>query len=291
MQGGGGFEIWQYSERKPQSISFDLQIGDLGIFCAKVKSRNVKLFHQEIQKKYAQISPIFSAPDNTPTFYILDPFGNYFQVVEDLYLFWNRKQNNGGCIGAQIGVTDIEKAMVVYRDVLGYDTVVYDKTGVFEDFAFMRGGEQNYRRVLLKHAEKRLGAFSEMLGPSMLELIVALDRTPKKLYERRYWGDPGFIQICFDITDMNAFKKVCIEKGSPFTVDSCPSGETFDMGDAAGHFTYIEDPDGTLIEFVETHKIPVLKKLNWYINLKKRDTNTPLPKFLLKALVLNKVKF
>ena len=34
------------------------------------------------------------------------------------------------------------------------------------------------------------------------------------------------------------------------------------MGEAAGHFSYIQDPDGTLIEFVETHKVPILKKLD-----------------------------
>jgi hypothetical protein len=145
--------------------------------------------------------------------------------------------------------------------------------------------------VLLKHAKKRKGAFSELFGPSQIELVVALERTPKKIYEGRFWGDPGFIQICFDISNMKAFKQLCSAKGFPFTIDSCPSGETFDMGDAAGHFTYIEDPDGTLIEFVETHKIPVLKKLNLYINLKKRDSTKPLPKIILKALKFNKVKF
>jgi len=291
MQGGAGFEIWQYSDRKPKPVDFEIQVADLGIYCAKVKSRNVKQFHEEIQKKYTQISPLYLTPDNTPTFYILDPFGNYFQVVEDGYLFWDRNQNNGGCIGAQIGVSNIEKALSLYGDVLGYDAVIYDKTGVFDDFAFMQGGSQKYRRVLLKHSEKRKGAFSEMFGPSQIELVVALDRTPQKIYEGRYWGDPGFIQICFDITNMKAFKGICEERGFPFTIDSCPTGETFDMGDAAGHFTYVEDPDGTLIEFVETHKIPVLKKLNWYINLKKRDSNKPLPKILLKTLVFNKVKF
>jgi len=290
LQGGAGFEIWQYSERTPQSVNFDISVGDLGIYCAKVKSKNVKLFHEEVEKKYVQVSPLYVAPDNSPTFYILDPFGNYFQVVEDSYLFSNNNQHNGGCVGAQIGVTHIEKALTLYRDVLGYDTIVYDKTGFFDDFYFMYGGDQQYRRVLLKHSEKRVGAFSEMLGPSQIELVVALERTPRKIYEGRYWGDPGFIQLCFDITNMKAFKELCEGKGFPFTVDSCPSGETFDMGDAAGHFTYVEDPDGTLIEFVETHKIPVLKKLNFYINLKKRDQTKPLPKILLKALKFNKVK-
>jgi len=291
MQGGAGFEIWQYSERKPQTIGFEIQIGDTGIYCAKMKSKNVKRFHEEVQKKYSKISPLYFAPDCSPTFYINDPFGNYFQVVEDFYLFSDCKQYSGGCVGAQIGVSNVEKAMAVYRDILGYNTIIYDKTGIFEDFAFMSGGKQQYRRILLKHAEKRTGAFSELLGPSQIELVVALERAPKKIYEGRYWGDPGFIQLCFDITNMSAFKQICEEKGFPFTVDSCPDGETFGMGDAAGHFTYIEDPDGTLIEFVETHKIPVIKKINLYINLKKRDQSKPLPKIMLKALAFNKVKF
>ena len=62
------------------------------------------------------------------------------------------------------------------------------------------------------------------------------------------------------------------------------------MGDAAGHFSYIEDPDGTLIEFVETHKVPILKKLGVYINLKKRDRETPLPNWIVKSMRIHRVK-
>jgi hypothetical protein len=62
------------------------------------------------------------------------------------------------------------------------------------------------------------------------------------------------------------------------------------MGEAAGHFTYIEDPDGTLIEFVETHKIPILKKIGWYLNLRKRNPKKALPKWMLSALRFSRVK-
>ena len=62
------------------------------------------------------------------------------------------------------------------------------------------------------------------------------------------------------------------------------SGDSFDMGEAAGRFGYVEDPDGTLIEFVETHKVPIFKKLGLYVNLKKRNPYTPLPRWLVKAL-------
>ena len=62
------------------------------------------------------------------------------------------------------------------------------------------------------------------------------------------------------------------------------------MGEAGGRFSYIEGPDGTWIEFVETHKVPVMKKWNWYIDLTKRDPAKKLPKWMIKAMGLNKVK-
>jgi hypothetical protein len=55
------------------------------------------------------------------------------------------------------------------------------------------------------------------------------------------------------------------------------------------HFAYIEDPDGTLIEFVETHRVPVVKKIGWYFNLKGRN-GKPLPRWMVRALSFNRVK-
>jgi hypothetical protein len=86
---------------------------------------------------------------------------------------------------------------------------------------------------------------------------------------------------------MEQLKKECESEGFPFTVDS---SDTFDMGEAGGRFSYIEDPDGTWIEFVETHKVPVLKKIGWYINLKNRKPGKSLPNWMLKAMALNRVK-
>jgi len=62
------------------------------------------------------------------------------------------------------------------------------------------------------------------------------------------------------------------------------------MGEAAGHFSYIEDPDGTLIEFVETHKVPVAKKIGLFLNLDNRNDEKPLPKWIIKMLGIKKVK-
>ncbi|MBO7247795.1 MAG: VOC family protein, partial [Bacteroidaceae bacterium] len=227
----------------------------------------------------------------TKTFYVTDLEGNWFQMVPDSSVVVNENKLFGGMVGAMIGVTNIEKSLEVYRDVLGYDVVVYDKTGTFNDLSYLLGGDTRFRRVLLKWSKPVEGAFSSMFTSGYIELVQALERIPKKIFEGRYWGDPGFLQVCYDITNMDAFGEHCKQKGYPFTVDSCPDGVQFNMGDASGRFTYIEDPDGTLIEFVETYRVGIAKKLNLYLNLMKRNRKKPLPKFLFKAMRMNRMKF
>jgi hypothetical protein len=125
------------------------------------------------------------------------------------------------------------------------------------------------------------------LGITEIELIELQGAVCRPIFENRFWGDWGFIHLCFDIQGMDAFKARCAEFGNPFTVDS---DNSFDMGEAAGRFSYIEDPDGYWIEFVETHKVPIFKKLGLYLNLKQGKKLKHLPKWMLKALSLNRVK-
>ena len=87
---------------------------------------------------------------------------------------------------------------------------------------------------------------------------------------------------------MNALVNECSENGFPFKVLSDAS---FDMGDANGHWGYIEDSDGTLIEFVETKRIPIIKKLNININLEHRKPTKPLPDWMIKSMAMKRVKF
>jgi catechol 2,3-dioxygenase-like lactoylglutathione lyase family enzyme len=285
--GGGGFEIWQYTSRTPQAPNFEIQMGDLGIFAAKIKSKNVAKSHAEHTAQNFKVSPLTTMPNGEPTYFITDPYANIFQIVGATNWFRDADGLNGGPYGAIIGVTNMEKSMRFYAEILGYDTVIYDEKGIFDDFSSLPSGKKNYRRVLLKHSKPRIGAFSRLLGESVIELVQVLDRTPKKIFEGRFWGDLGFIHLCFDINGMAEMRQLCESKGHHFTVDSANS---FDMGEAAGHFTYIEDPDGALIEFVETHKIPILKKIGWYLDLRKRNPEKPLPNLMIRALGLNRVK-
>ena len=285
LQGGGGFEIWQYSERKPEKCPFTIAVGDLGIFAAKLKCRNVSAFHRQLSAKWAECSQVETLPDGTPCFYVNDLKGNLFQVVEQKDIYIEERKLTGGIAGAVIGVSDMEQSIRFYSEVLGYNIVKCDVVGTFSGSSLMPDMDKKCRRVILA-APKRTGALSGILGDTTIELVQALERTPRKIYEGRYWGDPGFIQVCFDVTGMDAFGKFCASKGYPFTVDSCPNGEIFDMGDASGRFTYAEDPDGTLIEFVETYKIPIAKKLGLSIDMTKRSVEKQLPKFLFRLMGL-----
>lgn len=288
LEGGGGFEIWQYSDRKPQPIGFELQLGDLGIAITKIKCKNINTCYQDFFNKGVHLlGNISKNPIGQPHFYLKDPFGNIFEMEESTAWFSNGKKQTGGVFGSVMGVTNMEKSLKFYSEILGYDKIVYDKTGNFEDLAVLPGGSQKYRRVMITHSQPRRGAFSRLFGESQLELFQAFEHKPRKIYEGRFWGDPGYIQLCFDIVGREEFKTFCSEKGHPFTVDS---GADFEMGEAAGSFSYIEDPDGTLIELVETYKVPILKKFGWYLNLRKRNPEKPLPDWMLKSMRFNRKK-
>ncbi len=288
MQSGGGFEVWQHTGKKPKHPDFEPKLGDLGIFVAKVKSSDPAKAYAKMRSTQSNLlGDLQKAPDDSSHFFIKDPYRNIFQITQNDYIFQKTPAVTGGIYGVIIGVSNMEESFKVYQDILGYDTVVYDETGVFKDFLSLPGGDRKVRRVLLKHPEKRTGGFAPLFGPSVIELVQLTGETGRKIYQDRIWGDPGFIHICFDTIGMDALREEVKQKGFPFTVDSA---ESFDMGEAAGHFAYISDPDGTPIEFVETHKVPVLKKLGIYINLKKRDPNKSLPRWIIAAMRFKRFK-
>ena len=289
MQGGGGFEVWQHTGKIPELPKFEIKLGDLGIFITKLKCKDVHAAFAQYKSKGLNLlsKSVLTDPKGNPHFFVKDPYNNIFQIEPSDAWFKTENCLTGGVYGCIIGVSNIDKSLKVYSDILGYDQVVYDSNGNFNDFENLAGGKNEFRRILLRHSQPRKGGFSRLLGPSEIELVQVKDRTPESIFKDRIWGDPGFIHLCFDIIGMKDLRNECISKGFPFTVDS---SESFDMGEAAGHFSYIADPDGVLIEFVETHKVPVLKKIGWYFNLKGRNPEKPLSDWMVKTLAFNRVK-
>lgn len=291
MRGGGGFEIWQHKGKKPEYPAFEIRLGDLGINIGILKTDNVDAAYQKFSKSGLNLlCPNQKDPDKNDHFYLKDIYGNIWEVKNEKDVFRKKEKSvSGGVLGVVIGVKNMEESLKVYQDILKYDQVVYDKTGTFKDFENLPGGKSQFRRMLLKHSDIKEGAFSPFFGPSVIELVQVLDREPRDIFEGRIWGDPGFIHLCFDINGINKLREKVKEMGYPFTVDSARALESFDMGEAAGSFAYIQAPEGTLIEFVETHRIPLIQKLGWYLDFRKRG-HRPLPNWMLKLFRFKRVK-
>jgi catechol 2,3-dioxygenase-like lactoylglutathione lyase family enzyme len=288
IQGGAGLEIWQYVNRAPRAPSFKVRPGDLGICCVRIKARDP--WNARSRMETAGIEDVGqdrTDPSGEPTFCLHDPQGLAFQVVRGHDWLTAGHSPTGGVSGCMIGVSRMEKTLPFYQRILGYDRIIYDREGRFEDLDDLGAGSTRVRRVLLEPSAPPRGAFSPLLGSSRLELVQVLDQAPRRIFADRFWGDPGFIHLCFDVRGMEALKRHCEAAGFPFTVDS---GGPFSMGGAAGRFAYVEDPDGTLIEFVETYRLDIVKKWGLHIDLRRRRPDKALSRLMLRALGLNRIR-
>ena len=101
-----------------------------------------------------------------------------------------------------LGVSDVEHSLKLYRDVLGTTMWSWTKRPFIQRLSPLSGGQT---AALSSSVPKPTqGAFSELLGGGEIELVQAMDRAPRNLFEGRYWGDLGFIHLCWDIRDMKA---------------------------------------------------------------------------------------
>ena len=121
-------------------------------------------------------------PNGRNHFFLKDLYNNILEIKEHPEVFKKEKAVNGGVFGTIIGVKSIEESLTVYQDILGYDEVIYDQIGVFNDYKFIAGGDKEFRRVLLRHSDVKDGAFSSLFGKSEIELVQVLNREQKAIY-------------------------------------------------------------------------------------------------------------
>lgn len=284
MQGGGGIELWQFLDRQSEEQPANIQYGDVGIYAAKIKCEDIATAYSAfIKKDNLLASDLQNNVDGEKYFWVKDAYNNLFNVIKGEYFYEQKNKLTGGITGAVIGVSDMDTSLRFYKTLLNIDAIKHDiitKEG-FET------SDQLYRKVILQKPQSCKGPFGKLLGAIEIELVQCLNRKPSVIFENRFWGDCGFIHLCLDVFNMDGLKAYMEKCGYAFAVDSINS---FDMENASGRFCYVEDPDGTLIELVETHKIPVLKKLGIYLNLKKKGLEKPLPDWIIKMLALSKVK-
>lgn len=289
LNGGCAMEVVCPTTFKARNADVTHQLGDLGIHIGWIKTRDIKKAFTFFKDNSAELlTDIVKLPNGWDTFYLKDPNGLIFQIIQSSEFFSRSKHPTGGVAGCSIGVSDSEKAISFYS-ILGYDKIIYDETVQFPDWASLIGGSGKYRRILLGQNNPSGGGFSKLAGKSYIELVQDLsDRVPIKIFEDRIWGDIGFIHLGFDVRKMDALEEKMEAAGHKFT---CDTKDVLSMGENTRvHCTYTEDPDGTLIEMIEVYKIPIIEKLGIFLNVEKRKPSTPLPDLMLKALKFSRIK-
>ncbi|MBC7868113.1 MAG: VOC family protein [Gloeobacteraceae cyanobacterium ES-bin-316] len=286
MQGGGGFELWQFINREATAAATPIRFGDIGIFAIKIKCPDVvAAFRYFLAKEMVSVSPLQTNAAGEYHFWLTDKYGHVFNMVKANELFSDNHKICAGVCGAVIGVSNMQQSLHFYKEFLGIENERYNIHQT--DIGPVSYSAEDFHCVLLQKNAAVSGPFSCLLGDIQIELVQAKNYKGNKIYTNRFWGDLGFIHLCFDVLDLCSLKTKATDLQYSFTVDSKSS---FVMERAGGRFCYVEDPDNTLIELVETYTVPILKKAGWYLNLKKRKHQKPLPAWMIKTMGLTKVK-
>jgi catechol 2,3-dioxygenase-like lactoylglutathione lyase family enzyme len=287
LQGGCAIEVIRPTSFEPKP-AMRAAMGDLGICITQVKCKNIQDSHAICSSQNAPgLTAIGKDPIGRPTFYMQDLDGLHWQFIEHNQWYTQGKHHSGGVIGCSVGVSNMQDAMGLYADILGFDKVLSDTTDSFSDWKELPGGLEKYRRVMLTQSAQPGGGFANVTGATYIELVQALDRTPAYLFKDRIWGDSMFAHIGFDVKGMKALGQDLSKAGYGFT---CDSNDALNMGQTKVHCTYIHDKDRTLIEMIEVYKVPIIEKWGIFLNVEKRDPLKPLPDFMLKALRFSRIK-
>lgn len=263
--GGGGFELWQHTEHTPAIRSQEMKPGDLGVNYITLHTGNLSKFQSHLSKWQTRFSIVQEGE-----ILIQDPFGNSIHIRQNDEL--STKILVTGIKECCIGVSDLKKSIVFYQN-FGYQESVTNES-------------KEIKSSILFSKQRSLGRFGKFFGDSQITLVQRKDQLGAKIYANRYWGDPGFIHLCFDVYNLTSWVQH-FSSISPFTI---LSSENFKMGEAQGYWGYLEDPDETLIEMVEAHHIPIIKKLGFIIHLQKKSPHKSVPKWLIQAMKLKKAR-
>ncbi len=129
-----------------------------------------------------------------------------------------------------VGVTDMDRALAFYRDVLGMEVV----------FETLISGEP-FDAVLHAKRKQEGRVVGGLLGGLMVELLSLGAKPATDKPARR--GITGIQNVSFSVTDLNGTHRRIGDAGYP------PEQEPFEIGGVRMFF--VKDPDGTPVEFIE----------------------------------------
>lgn len=260
--GGALVEIFQYISKQPEPIPEEVDFSYNGFLFYGIKVKNISRALEIVRNHGGTIvtgpssfSPMLKAGWKTAVF--KDPDGIHGIMLEypgSTVGYGNGRPKIGGIEYIAIGVSNLNQSIDFYSSVLGYNVILYQHDGNCKEWETLFGKDRRIKRALLVRGSKPQGLFRHFLRGGMIELIEVEGKINKHNFDGRQWGDIGCMELCFDVSDINATLEAVTKMGVSVTVP--PYSQ--DMGlKTQATFAYIKDPDGSLLEFADIKRLPV----------------------------------
>jgi catechol 2,3-dioxygenase-like lactoylglutathione lyase family enzyme len=208
--GGLTLALFQQVDPPPRPIRADHRYGDVGV--AKLR---------------------FFVADVNSSRYMSDPEGNLIELVNA------PKQPNGDApvlSSVGVAVTDLDRSLAFYHDVLGLDTMLQTPNEHFSTLLDEVTGHPG--------ATARSCVLGSSKGRGALELVEVTKPRGRSIPFGTQWGDFGYLQLCLYATAGERLAaQVAAEK-----LDVILPLQTIDDPDFPGQFMYLRDPDGIPVE-------------------------------------------
>lgn len=146
-----------------------------------------------------------------------------------------------------IGVSDMDRSLKFYGDLLGFTEVMFDYTGFLPGMEKVTGKPKTKARVVMLK-NQNMGP----LGLGMIKLVHLLPPDkPEPLPADMLWGEIGVSEVALNTYGTaDKFGEMVLKGCKPILTPASmqpPSGSAL----ASGNFAYIADPDGGCVEFVD----------------------------------------
>jgi len=142
-----------------------------------------------------------------------------------------------------VGVSDMDASVRFYAG-LGFVDVVFDHTGELGGLAAVTGHPSTRARVVYLRS-----ATPTVLGRSGIKLVQIMDRPQPPLPDGFAYGEPGVCEVCIHVKDYEEFHRGLVESGHTVLME--PNDQILEPYDTHCGLSYVEDPDGAKIEFIE----------------------------------------
>lgn len=142
-----------------------------------------------------------------------------------------------------VGVSDMDASLAFYAG-LGFVDVAFDYTGPLDGLSAVTGHESTSARVVYLRS-----ATPTVLGRSGIKLVQITDRPQPPLPDGFAYGEPGICEVCIHVQGYEVFHEELVAHGHTVLMD--PNDQTLEPYGTQCGLSYVEDPDGAKIEFIE----------------------------------------